>query len=162
MNENLHKAYDGRYKNAGMNISEYDLQKENGVLTTLRNLPLYERYIPNDQKVKERVEYNFMTRELIPWKMTCEMQHNHTRKDVLTALENSGPTVNPISLLIRHYAGAIIFAAICMAVIVCCCSCSGDINMMLPIILCMLGLQFLVVMIVMRMQMTMMALDDGR
>jgi len=40
------KVYDTRYKPIGLEMSEYDVQVESGVLTTLNNLPLYQQYVP--------------------------------------------------------------------------------------------------------------------
>lgn len=58
---------------------------QSGVLKKLRDLPLYGKYMTNDQRVKQAVEYNFMARDLIPWKLSCD-ETNMTRADIVSQL----------------------------------------------------------------------------
>lgn len=44
--------YDDRYKDVGFTISEWRLQSDNQVTSTLHSLPIYTKYVPNEQQIK--------------------------------------------------------------------------------------------------------------
>lgn len=77
--------FDPRYINAGMSVTEFDLQQTSGVLTTLRELPLYTRYVPNDTFSKKQIQNIFYRRPTLSWDPKCEY-NGHLRADAYQAL----------------------------------------------------------------------------
>ena len=56
-------AYDSRYTNLGLSISEYDVQKESKVLSKLQDMPNYSMYTSDSNK--RSVKYGFWGRSTI-------------------------------------------------------------------------------------------------
>lgn len=63
-------AYDSRYEDLGLSISEYDVQNESKVLQKLSFLPLYSDYVNEDSK-KDNM-YTFWARPTISWDLKCD------------------------------------------------------------------------------------------
>ena len=72
----FNQAYDPRYTELSLKISEYDVQMDSGVWDTLRALPLSTKYI--DSTAKQNTLYSFWTRPSISWKLECDMQYSRS------------------------------------------------------------------------------------
>lgn len=94
IDENIKLQYDTRFTSAGFSVSEYETQMNSGVLAKLHDLPLYNQYVRNEYSAKTNVKYNFMTRSLIPWKLSCDQAAGTSRIEVIYGLQNSGPRQN--------------------------------------------------------------------
>jgi heme A synthase len=58
-----------------------------GVLAQLRNLPMFQNYVPNEAYAKMGTYYYFKTRPATPWKLACEKEHprDKTYADIVAA-----------------------------------------------------------------------------
>ena len=66
---------DKRYLKAGMSISEYNLDKESGVLDLIRQMPYGDDYLEDAETKKKATELDLWTRPAISWKLECEKDH---------------------------------------------------------------------------------------
>ena len=68
------ESEDPRYYEIGGKESEYEVQRNSGVLRMLLDLPLYTQYAGKDYKQKkEAIIYKFWGRPTIPWELECEI-----------------------------------------------------------------------------------------
>lgn len=81
--EQYGEAYDPRYENLGLSISEYEVQKESKVIKKLEDLPNYSMYV-NDSSKRSNI-YNFWARPTISWALKCD--DKHPRNSVVAAAE---------------------------------------------------------------------------
>jgi len=63
---------DDRYKDAGLSMTEYDMQIENGVYENLTSLALYDFYVPEAEERKKSKVRKFWTRNTLSWALECE------------------------------------------------------------------------------------------
>lgn len=68
------EAFDPRYYDSGLKITEFEVQKVSGVLETLKELPLSKTYL-DDVNEKKDIEYGFWIRPTISWRIECELEH---------------------------------------------------------------------------------------
>ena len=71
-NEQYNRNHDSRYKRVGWNISEYQMQSRSGVLDSIRQMPMYEHYVPDPDQSKQQKIYSLWKRSTLSWKFECE------------------------------------------------------------------------------------------
>lgn len=81
--EQYSEKYDTRYRDLGLTISEYEVQKESKVLKKLEELPNFTLY--STELAKQGVNYKFWSRPTISWKLNCDDQHS--RMSVMKAAD---------------------------------------------------------------------------
>jgi len=75
-------AYDSRYEDLGLSISEYDVQNESYVLQKLNHLPKSSEYVSEDSKKSNM--YTFWARPTISWDKKCD--EKYPRSSVVEAV----------------------------------------------------------------------------
>lgn len=75
-------AYDSRYEDLGLSISEYDVQNESYVLQKLNHLPKSSEYVSEDSKKSNM--YTFWARPTISWDIKCD--EKYPRSSVVEAV----------------------------------------------------------------------------
>ena len=82
----------------GLEISEYDVQEESGVLDTLEDMPNFSLYVTESNK--KNIDYGFWSRATIPWSLECEV--NHDRDSVVKAanFEKEKEALNEVGVIV--------------------------------------------------------------
>lgn len=79
------RSDDGRYKSTNLQVSMYDLQKDNSVLWKLEEEIWYTYTVFPGSSVKKPLMYEAYTRPVISWSLECELANqNLTRQDFLS------------------------------------------------------------------------------
>ena len=66
----FNEKYDTRYIDLDFEVTEYEVQDENGVKLILQSQPLASQEI--DFNMKHQIEYDFWGRPTIEWRLDCE------------------------------------------------------------------------------------------
>ena len=56
----------------------------------MSHLPLYENYAKHDRLYKSGIIYNYLTRDTLPWKLSCE-EAGKTKQLIVDSLTSSNP-----------------------------------------------------------------------
>ncbi len=87
----MSETFDDRFIDTGIQISEYDLQKESGVLAVIQELPMGKEYLESVLDEKQSNIYKLWIRPTIPWKLECE-GIAATRADIMQILSVTDTT----------------------------------------------------------------------
>ena len=82
---------DDRYVETGLNISIYDLQRENTVLFRLEQRPHYTFTVFPGSSIKKPVFNTAYVRPTIPWSLKCDLSNkkNYNRADFMHEMKDS-------------------------------------------------------------------------
>ena len=78
---------DSRYSRYEMDITEYDLQRNSGVLEKMELLPKYGNSVELLKKVRQQNNMSFFTRATTYWSLECGVFGNEFRPDNSTPME---------------------------------------------------------------------------
>ena len=86
VNKIFNEKYDPRYikLNDKFNISEGDLESENGVKKMIEKLPMHDHYV--DFEDRDKNQMTFWTRQAIEWKLSCEKEDE--RVNLVKSIDN--------------------------------------------------------------------------
>ena len=118
--QNLKLYYDERYTQIpNFQVSEYQMQLNNGVISQLSTLPMYTKYIPAG--TKENIFYKPYVRRTIPWKLECEASNLTSRSQVFTTYAQT-VSWNPTILLVVHLTATALMLITVQCLIASCCT----------------------------------------
>lgn len=115
--DQFNERYDTRYVDLGLEITEYDVQDESGVLDTLESLPNFSLYVTDS--IKKNIEYGFWSRSTIPWSLECELEHPREKVVNAANFEKEKEPLNEV-LVITLSAIAYGFGTLITFVVTCC------------------------------------------
>ena len=111
---NNNQSVDTRFSYLGLQTNELEVQDKSSVLGTLRNLPRYLEYVPDDTVSKANTPLYFFGRSTIPWNLSCE-RDGKTRKSVLlddNIEKNAGGLTNLIAIAAGGFVALLIFVPV--------------------------------------------------
>jgi hypothetical protein len=72
----------------GIKISEYDLNKDNGILTMMENRKHYTTTVFPGSDRKKDVTYRAYSRPIISWNLNCELNQSFSRQEAFDVFSN--------------------------------------------------------------------------
>jgi len=73
-------SLDARYNPVGLKgVTQYDMEKESGVLDLLESYPHYTYTVFPSSSIKQKVEYDMFARPAIDWSLQCELDGKSRR-----------------------------------------------------------------------------------
>ena len=111
---NNDQSVDTRFTYLGLQTNELEVQDVSSVLGTLRKLPRYKEYVPNDTVSKANTPLYFFGRSTIPWNLSCE-RDGKMRKSVLLDYnieKNAGGLTNLFAIAAGGFVALLIFVPV--------------------------------------------------
>ena len=93
----IEDKYDERFIQLGLDLSEFTMQQESGVLKTLKDLPKGSDFLGEALSAKYMNFYDLYIRPTTPWKLRCDDVSGVKRKiiDLLVDADTSGLDIQP-------------------------------------------------------------------
>ena len=74
-------SLDSRYEKIGWQITQYDLQRQNGVLNILESYIHYTASVFPGSSIKKNIMMDVYVRQSIPWSLECEHSNVASRQE---------------------------------------------------------------------------------